>query len=245
MYKALVFGVCLAPLMLAAPAIAADPRVPTMSLQGTATVKAEPDMATVTTGVTSVADTARAALDDNNKAMSKLLDLVKSVGVAAKDMQTSGFSVQPQYVYSDRKDANGYTLPPKIVGYQVSNNLTVNLRELGDLGAVLDKMVSAGSNTIGGISFSVSDNDKLLDDARRAAMKNAIAKANLYADAVGVCLDRIVSISENGGYAPQPKLMRAMDLAAEAAPSVPVASGQVGYTMTVSVDWELTNGPCK
>jgi len=245
MHKVLLSGVCLSALLFALPAAADEPRVPTMSLQGTATINAEPDMATVTTGVVTDADTARAALDDNNNAMAALLDLIKSAGVADKDMQTSDFSVQPQYVYSDKTDANGYRLPPKLAGYQVSNNLTVRLRDLANLGTVLDKMVSAGSNTIGGVSFAVSDSSKLVDDARRAAMKDAIAKANLYADAAGVCLDRIVSISENGGYAPQPKLMRSMDLVAEAAPSVPVATGEIGYSMTVNVDWELSDGPCQ
>lgn len=245
MHKALLCGVCLTSLMFAVPAFAAEPRIATMSLQGTATIKAAPDMATVTTGVTSIAETARAALDANNAAMAKLLDLIKSSGVADKDMQTSDFSIEPQYVYSDDTDENGYRRPPKVVGYQVSNSLTVNLRDLDNLGTVLDQMVSAGSNTIGGIGFAVTDSSTLVNDARRAAMKDAIAKADLYAEVGGICLDRIVSISENGGYDPLPKMLRSMDMVAEAAPSVPVAGGEVGYSMTVSVEWELAEGPCE
>jgi hypothetical protein len=246
MHKVILYGVSLASLMFtAAPALAADVRVPTMSLMGTATIKAAPDMATVTTGVTSLADTARAALDANNEAMTTLLDLIKSVGVADKDMQTSNFSVEPQYVYSDETDSNGYRRPPKVVGYQVSNNLAVNLRDLDNLGVVLDKMVSAGSNTIGGISFAVADDTELVNQARRDAVKDAVAKAELYAEAAGVCLGRVVSINENSLFAPEPKMMRAMDMVAEAAPSVPIAGGQVGYSMTVSVDWELSEGPCE
>ncbi|MBU1176277.1 MAG: SIMPL domain-containing protein [Alphaproteobacteria bacterium] len=235
-------GTCLLALFAASPALAEEPRVAIMALDGTATVKAEPDMATVTTGVTTAALTAREALDANNAAMSNLLDLIKSSGVADKDMQTSGFSVQPQYVYSDKTDENGYRLPPRIVGYEVSNTLTVMIRDLGGLGAVLDEMVSAGSNTIGGVSFAVSDNTELRNQARRDAVTAALDKAELYADAAGVCLDRIVSIRENGGYLPEPNMMRAYDMVAEAAPSVPVASGEVGYSMTVSVEWEL--GDC-
>ena len=155
--KALLAGTVLAGL-LAAPALADAPRIATMSLEATATVKAAPDMASVTTGVTTNALTAREALDANNAAMSRLMEMIKASGVADKDMQTSDFSVQPQYVYSEKTDANGYRLPPKIVGYEVANTLTVNLRELDSLGPVLDQMVSAGSNTIGGISFAVSDN---------------------------------------------------------------------------------------
>ncbi len=244
MHRTLLTGICLVPFLFATPALAADPRVATMSLQGNATIRAEPDMATVTTGVVTTADTARTALSANNEAMANLLDLVKSVGVADRDMQTSNFSVAPQYVYSDKPDVNGYRRPPKLVGYQVTNDLTVNLRDLNSLGTVLDKMVSAGSNTINGISFAVSDSSTLIDDARRAAMKDAIAKADLYAKAAGVCLDRIVSISENGGYTPAPLMMKSM-AADVAMPAVPVATGEVGYSMSVSVDWEISNGPCE
>lgn len=245
MSKALLSSVCLFALFASAPVLAAEPRAATMSLQGNATIKAVPDMATVSTGVVTSALTAREALDQNNTAMQKLLDLVKSVEVADKDMQTSGFSVSPQYVYSDKADANGYTLPPKIVGYQVSNNLTVALRDLSRLGAVLDKLVDAGSNTVGGITFGVADSDKLNDEARRAAVKDALARADLYAEAAGVCLDRIVSISETGGYYPEPKMMREMAYAADAAPAVPVAAGEVGFSMSVTVEWELSEGPCE
>ena len=242
--RLLLAGVCLTGLLFAAPTLAAEPRVATMSLEGTATVKAEPDMASVTTGVTTSALTAREALDANNTAMANLLALIKNAGVADKDMQTSNFSVQPQYVYSDKTDSNGYRLPPKIVGYEVSNNLTVNLRDLDNLGLVLDQMVSAGSNTIGGIGFAVSDNTELRNQARRDAMQAALEKAALYAETAGVCLDRIVSIRENGGYFPEPNMMRDMVMVEKAA-SVPVAGGEVGYSMTVSVEWELSDGLCE
>ncbi len=243
--KTVLSGICLAALALAAPAALAESNISTLSLQGTASVSAEPDMASVTTGVVTNADTAREALTANTEAMSALLALVKATGVADKDMQTSGFSVQPQYVYSDKTDANGYRQPPRIAGYEVRNTLTVRLRELDELGTVLDQMVSAGSNTIDGVNFAVSDSSALLDEARRAAMKNALGKAELYADAAGVCLDRITSISENGGYAPQPKLMRSMIAEDAMMAPVPVAAGEVGYDMTVSVDWEISMGPCE
>ena len=243
--RLLIAGACLSTLIAAAPATADEPRVATMALEGTATVKSEPDMATVTTGVTSSAETARAALDANNEAMANLLALVKESGVADKDMQTSNFSVQPQYVYPEKPDADGYRQLPRIVGYEVSNTLSVTLRDLDGLGAVLDQMVSAGSNTIGGINFAVSDNTELRNQARRDAMQAAIDKAELYADAAGVCLDRIVSVHENGDYLPQPNMMRAYSVAAESASSVPVAGGEVGYSITVSVEWELDQGPCE
>ncbi len=242
--KTVLSGICFAALVLASPAALADSNISTLSLQGTGSVSAEPDMASITTGVVTNADTARDALTANTKAMSALLDLVKATGVASKDMQTSGFSVQPQYQYAEKPDANGYRQPPRIAGYEVRNALTVRLRDLDNLGAVLDQMVSAGSNTIDGINFAVSDSSALLDEARRAAMKDAMHKAELYADTAGVCLDGITSIAENGGYAPQPKLMRAMVAEDAMSSPVPVASGEVGYDMTVSVNWEISQGPC-
>lgn len=243
--KTVLSGICFAALALAAPAAAlADSDISTLLLQGTASVSAEPDMASISTGVVTEAKTAREALTANTESMSALLDLVKQIGVADKDVQTSGFSVQPQYVYSDKPNANGYSQPPRIAGYEVRNTLTVQLRKLEDLGTVLDQMVSAGSNTINGVGFSVDDNTELLNDARRAAMKDALQKADLYADAADICLERITSISENGGYAPQPKLMRSMIAEDAMSAPVPVASGEVSYDMSVSVVWEISQGPC-
>ncbi len=243
MTRSLVLVSFIAALVTAAPVLADEPQTAIMSLQGTATVSAKPDMATISTGVSNSAETARAALDANNAAMASLLSAIKASGVASRDMQTSNFSIDPQYVYSEKTDNNGYRLPPKLVGYNVSNILTVNLRNLKTLGTVLDQMVTAGSNTIGGISFAVSDNKALVDEARKAAMADAFSKARLYAETANVCLARIVSISENNGYVPEPKMLRALNM--EAVSDVPVASGEIGYSMTVTVNWELSEAPCE
>lgn len=240
---ALPTGLIFGAFLLAAPALAADPRPATMSLQGTATVKAEPDIADVSTGVITSGKSAAEALKSNNAAMADLLAIAKSAGIVDRDVQTSNFSVQPQYTYSDQRDASGNRLPPQIVGYQVSNTLEIRVRDLTRLGKVLDQMVSAGSNNIGGISFDVADSSTLVNTARRDAMADALAKARLYADAAGVCLDRIVSISEAGGMLPQLKMTRQYDTAM-AAESVPVATGEVSYSMNVAVEWEFSPGPC-
>lgn len=223
---------------LATPAFAqtADPK-PTMSMSGTAEISVSPDQATVTTGVTSQAETAREALTANNEAMAALIDVLKQAGIDDKDIQTSGFSVQPQYVYSDARDENGYNRPPEIASYQVSNNVTIIVRDLESLGPTLDQVVSAGSNTISGISFGLTDKSDVLDQARRQAFANAKAKAELYATEAGVELGNIVSITEQGGGNQPPVPYAAMRM--DAAESVPVQAGQVGYSMTVSVSWEL------
>ncbi|RYE84829.1 MAG: DUF541 domain-containing protein, partial [Hyphomicrobiales bacterium] len=157
-----------------------------------------------------------------------------------RDIQTSGFSVNPNYVYSDARDANGYQLPPKINGYQVFNTVNVRIRKLDTLGAVLDKAVTVGSNTINGVTFSVSDTADILDEARKQALADARKKAELYATAAGVELGDLRAISETqnmGGPIPY----AAADLAyarAEKAP-VPVEGGELTYTINVSVTWAL------
>ncbi|WP_240230071.1 SIMPL domain-containing protein [Devosia lacusdianchii] len=210
----------------------------TISIEGRGEVTAAPDMATINSGVTTQGATAREALDANTAAMAELIAELKAAGIEARDIQTSGFSVNPNYVYTDERDANGYTLPPKINGYQVSNTVTVAVRKLDTLGSILDKSVTVGANTINGVSFSVADPAELYNNARKAAFADARAKAELYAVTAGGSLDEIVSISETQGYnSPQPVAMYAR---ADAAGSpVPVEAGELSFAINVSVQWEL------
>lgn len=228
----------LAPLALVAgfamPAYAGS-----ISIEGRGEVTAKPDTAYVTSGVTTQGATAREALDLNTKAMADLLAALKDSGIEARDIQTSGFSVSPNYVYSDARDENGYSLPPKIQGYQVSNTVTVVVRQLDNLGAILDKSVTVGANTINGVSFDVADPSALYNEARKAAFADARAKAELYAEVAGTKLEEINSISETQGFnQPQPAPMYARAQAADAG-SVPVESGELSFAINVSVQWEL------
>jgi len=211
----------------------------TISIEGRGEVTAAPDTAFVTSGVTTQGATAREAMDANTAAMAELLETLKASGIEARDVQTTGFSVNPNYVYTDERDANGYTMPPKIAGYQVSNSVTVRVRALDALGAILDKSVTVGANTISGVSFSVADPSALYDEARKAAFADARKKAELYATAAGGTLDDLVSISESQGFAqPQPFEMRAMAAAAPAK-DVPIAAGELSYSISVNIQWEL------
>jgi hypothetical protein len=233
----------LIPLMLAtaltAPVFAAEDIVGTLSIAGQGQVTAAPDTAYVTSGVMTEGATAREALDANTAAMTSLMETLNAAGIEARDIQTSGFTVAPNYVYSDTRDANGYTLPPKINGYQVSNTVSVRVRKLADLGAVLDKAVTVGANTINGISFAVEDPTRLYDEARKAAFADARRKAELYAEASGSDLGKIQSINEQQDYGqPQPYLMKTMAMDAASAP-VPVSAGELSYAINVNVTWVL------
>ena len=221
--------------VLASPALAGS-----LAMTGHGEVTAAPDTAFVTSGVTSQGTTAKEALDANNADMAKLIETLKAAGITSEDIQTSGFSVNPNYVYSDARDENGYQLPPKIVGYTVSNNVTVHVRDLAGLGSVLDQAVTVGANTISGVSFSVDDPTELYDEARRLAFADAARKAGLYADAAGVELGALSLISEQSGYnaPPQPYLMKAQAASMDRA-IVPIEAGQLTFSIDVNVNWDL------
>ena len=193
----------LAPLALLATTLPAW--AGTISIAGRGEVQAAPDMAVITSGVTSQGATAREALDANTAAMTELLDELKASGIEARDIQTTGFSVNPSYVYSDERDSNGYSLPPKVTGYQVSNTVTVVVRDLEDLGTILDRSVTVGANTVNGVTFSVADPTELYNEARQKAFADARAKAELYAETAGTTLGDLEAIRESQGFdGPQP-----------------------------------------
>jgi len=220
---------------LTSPVLAAG----SMQITGHGEVSAAPDTAFVTSGVTSQADTARDALAANNADMAKLIDTLKAAGIDSDDIQTSGFSVSPNYVYSDARDANGYQLPPKIVGYTVSNGVTVHVRDLASLGSVLDQAVTVGANQINGITFAVEDPAELYNEARRRAFADAQGKAELYAGAAGVELGALALVSEQiTATAPQPYMVKAQAASADRS-FVPVEAGTLTFSIDVNVNWDL------
>jgi hypothetical protein len=226
-------ALALAALLAASPAAYADDaRTPrTISLSGHGEVKAAPDMAAVTSGVVSQGATAAQALDANTRAMNAVLQALADAGIAAQDIQTSNFNVQPRYDYGNNAQ------PPTLAGYDVSNSVTVTVRDLGGLGALLDTMVKSGANQINGIAFQVSKPDAALDEARKHAVEDATRKARLYAAAMAVGLGPVMSISEGVTYEP-PLPVRAKAMAAESMP-VPIAAGQQTLSVDVNVIWEI------
>ena len=204
-----------------------------ISLSGHGEVHMVPDMAMVTVGVVSSAPAARDALDANTKSMAAIMAALKAAQIEMRDVQTSNFTVNPRYDYGLN---NGQ--PPKMVGYDVSNNVTVTVRKLENLGAVLDEMVSAGSNQINGVSFQVSKPEAATDEARKLAVEDAQRKAKIYAGASGVALGNIISISEGGGYQP-PTPVFAKAMRSEGAADVPMAQGEQAIGADVNIVWEI------
>jgi uncharacterized protein YggE len=227
-YRAILAAGIAAGTLLAAPALAQIVPPAAISVSGEATVSVPPDLALVEGGVTSEAKTAREASDANNAAMGKVLQALKGAGIEAKDVQTSRLSLQPQ-------SAPNRSGPPAIVGYRASNRVTIRVRDVTKVANVIDTLVAAGANDIGGINFMVSQASKLLDEAREQAVADARRKAEIYAKAAGVTLGAPLSISEEGSPGPMPFRKMAAGMAAAA----PVAQGEETLQVTVSVSWAI------
>jgi len=207
------------------------PRLLTVSGEGQA--KARPDQAMLSAGVVTDGKTAADALGANSRAMNAVFATLKRLGIPDKSIQTSGINVTPQYPDFNSKQ------PHHVIGYQVSNSVTVTVDNLDNLGPAIDALVSSGANSLGDISFSIRDPKPLMAAAREDAVKDAMAKAETLARAAGVSLGPIVSISE-GSYAAPPQPMFRMAMTANApAPPPPVAAGESTVSTIVSVTWEI------
>lgn len=233
--KPWITGAALAPVLalgLALPGLAAGTAEPgRISVTGEATVHATPDIASVSLGVTTQAATAAEALSANTAALARVVDQLKATGIEPRDLQTSNLSVDPVWSSSDGNSQ------PQISGYSASNMLTVTVRDLDRLGAVLDRAVSDGANTLNGLSFGLSESARAMDEARQLAVKDALARAKLLTEAAGATLGPIVLIQESPAYqVPQP-MARAGFMKADAA--VPVERGQMGISAQVTMTWQL------
>ncbi len=221
--------------MLAVPALAqADaPPVPQLQVSGTGEVMVTPDIAIVTIGVTAQAKDASAALDANSADLAKAIAAIRAAGIADKDIATSGFSIDPVYAQADNQASDQ---PPAIVGYRVTNEVRVTIRDVAKSGGLLDAVVSAGANRVSGIAFDISDRKSAANDAIRAAIADARAKAELMADAAGLRLVRILSLNagENGGRGP----IMAYDMAPRAK-AVPVMPGEASVSANADMIWEV------
>lgn len=213
------------------PALAAE-QTPILSLSGVGTVHRAPDMATVSVGVETSASTAAAALAENTQAVSDVILNLKQAGIAPQDIQTSNFSIQP--VYKSQKSLSLGSDP--VDHYRVNNMVSATAKDIQIVGTVLDVLVRAGANRINGITFGLTDRKEAMDEARRRAVADVRRKAELYAEAAGVTLGPILSITESGGrVAPHAEMMAR---GAAAAP-VPVEAGQLGITAQVHVVWKI------
>lgn len=206
-------------------------RATTFNLSGHGEARVAPDMATINMGVTTTAATAAAAMQANSTQMNSAMAALRKAGVAAKDIQTSGLNLSAQYAYEQNQ-------PPKLTGYQASNQVTVTVHDLARLGQAVDAVVAAGANQVNGISFGLNDPTAAENAARQDAVRALKAKADLYSAATGYKVVRLVSLSEGGGYTPPPPMpMYAM--AKRQAMDTSVSPGELKISVDVTGLYEV------
>ena len=207
---------------------------PALNLSAYGEVKTAPDMATISFGVVTEASTAAEAMRLNATRMTQVMAALRRAGIAERDVQTSGLNLSAQYDYVQNE-------PPRLRGYQANNRVTVIINDLEAVGTTADAVVAAGVNQIDGISFGLKDPTTAENRARQIAVRNLQAKAALYADALGVGLGGIRSLSEGGGYSPrppQPMYARA-EMAMDSGGSTPVAAGELTVRIDITGVYDL------
>ncbi|PHR20920.1 MAG: hypothetical protein COA41_03405 [Sphingopyxis sp.] len=206
---------------------------PVIELSVSEQVDSAPDTATFSTGVETKAKTASQALSENSAQARKVVERLKALGIAEKDIQTTGINLRADYDYDQESRKNNF------VGYVVSNQVSATVHDISKLGKILDAIVSSGATNLNGPSFSISDDSKLKDVARERALASAKARAMSYARSEGYTGVRVLSISEGISNQSEAPMMRGKVMA-EASASPPVEPGQVGTVVSLNITFEMT-----
>ncbi|HEY7827073.1 MAG TPA: SIMPL domain-containing protein [Candidatus Limnocylindrales bacterium] len=216
------------------PTLAADPSPTpehTISVSGTGTVTLKPDVADLHLGVAVSRPSVKAAQADAAAAMTKVLAALKALGIDDKDIQTSNVSLQPTYDYQNGSN------PPRITGFQMSNSVTITVRDLAKVGDAIDNSLAAGATSVDGVTFRVSDQTAAEAQARQAAMTEARAKADTLASSAGIAIAGVASIVETSApiYNPMPFAAGAAAPTDSAKVATPIQVGTNDVTITVNV----------
>jgi len=206
----------------------------TITIDGEGKVTATPDVAVISLGVQSDATTVKAAQSDNSKKMNDIVTAVKAAGVKDADIQTTNYNIYPKYSYDKNTSASN------IVGYTVSQSVTVKVRNLDSVGGILFKAGELGANQVGGVNFTVDNPESLKVQAREKAIDNARTKANVLFDKLGLKPGRIVSYNESG--AGSPIYMRdayGIGGGPSSAPMPSIETGSLDITVDVSLTFEI------
>lgn len=216
-----------------APMVSTDGTL--VSVSAEATSKRVPDVATISTGVVTRGADTNTAMRQNAEQMAKVMAALKGAGIAERDIQTTGVNLNAQYHYAQNQ-------PPKITGYEARNTVSAKVRDLAKLGKIMDTLVAQGANELNGPNFEVDKPDEAYDEARRAALEKARARAEMYAKTLNLKVRRIVSIDENtDGFRPPMPMMRSMAMAEQAgmAKDTAIAPGESSLSVTLNIVFEL------
>ena len=204
-----------------------------ITAQGHGEVKVKPDIALLTLTVTTQSANQADAVQQNAARTTSLLAALRGAKIAEKDIETQSYTVQPQYDYKQS--------PPVLTGYQVQNSVQATVRDLTKVGFVIDKATAGGASEVGGVSFDLSDRAAAQSQALALAVGSAKRKAGVMADAAGVSLGRLLTLTE-GGDAPTVRplyAMRAMASPAAAAPETPIADQQITVTADATLVYAM------
>lgn len=206
----------------------------TLNLSASGEVKAAPDQATITLGVRTTARTAAEAMAANRDRMATTIAALKAQQVSPKDIRTVTVNLAAQYAYDQNQ-------PPRLTGYQADNEVSVTVRDIARLGATIDAVTAGGANQVNGIGFGLADPAPTLDEARRQAVKTLRLRADLYAQAAGLRVLRLVNLSEGGGYQPGPPRGVQMMAMARSSEPTPVEPGELNVQVQLNAVYELGN----
>lgn len=230
-------------LAMAAPAVAqaqamsdhhAQMASPTFNLSATGEVRLAPDMASISTGVQTEAATAQEAMAQNRARMTQVIAALRRQGIEERYIQTSALNLNAVYDYPQNEQ-------PRLRGYQASNQVTVQVHDLDNLGRAIDAVVASGANQINGVTFGLRDPRAAEDQARRAAVQALQARAQLYAEATGMRLVGLRTLSESGGYTPMPPMPYARaEMAMDAGGATPIQGGEVVVRIDITGVFDVT-----
>lgn len=216
------------------PADLARSHATTLNLSATGETTLAPDTANIALGATTDAKSAAQAMADNAARMNQAMAALKAAGIAAKDIRTSGLSLNAQYAFEQGQ-------PPRLTGYQASDQLHVTIHDLTRLGAILDAAVEAGVNQVNAINFGLADPTAAQNTARRDAVRALQAKADLYTQATGYKVARLIALSEGAGLdgprATAPMMMTEARM--QRLPTV-VAPGELTVRVEINGRYELS-----
>ncbi|MBQ0767501.1 MAG: SIMPL domain-containing protein [Sulfitobacter litoralis] len=202
-----------------------------ITVSGEGVVSLAPDTATIRLGVSERAASAAEAMAQTSEKVRGILNQLDSLKIAGLDRRTSGLYLRPVYDNGSRND----TTPVQVSGYEAGNTVSVTVPDLSKLGQLLDAVVAEGANDFNGLQFGLQDNQAALEQARKDAVSDAMARAQQLADAAGVKLGKVVSMSETSqGFRPmemRSAQMKSMDM--------PIETGEVDVSAQVSLQFEI------
>ena len=203
-----------------------------LDVSATGEVTRVPDIAVISTGVVTKSATASGAISQAATRMARVRAALKTAGVEDRDIQTSNLSLNPDYRYDNNQ-------PPKLVGYQASNTVTVRFRDIGNSGKIIDALVAEGANQINGPTLTIDKPEAALDEARAQAIRIGRARADLYARSMGLRVVRVVAVSESGGSYPVPPPMPVMMEARAQAANSKIDPGEQKLQVNLAMTFEL------